>query len=849
MILPRWCLVFFAIGVVMAFGLPDTARGQFYGKTIVTPAEMGERLRASAEDLDTTLEEMTGQAFTVATEPGGAAIVLGLAENDAVPADMRQNLSDLGTEAFVIRSDGGERLWIVANHGLGLSHGIYYYLEQLGCRWYLPNERWTLIPERNDIALEIDRLVKPAFIARDFFGTGGFGPRNPLDPKLEMRDRWDTWQRRNRFGRQAVAPGHAGDGFSIRYADQLKAHPEYRAMVDGERVPYKPGVKFCAANEEAVELFVQDRLNALARRVERFPDRPGMWTVSAGPSDSGGHCECAQCLAIGSGSISDRVFHVANVVARAAAEKFPKAHVGIYAYDGYAAVPTIDLEPNLRVWIIPYAFQRTGLTGDELLAAWGEKVDWLGLYTYWNITDWDRNLPVFDYLETPRERLPYWHAQDVQALHFESTYSGGAMGLAWSVASRLMWDLETDPVPLIDEFFERSLADAAPPMRRMMERWREDFLLTGQSLALAYRDLEEAYQLTSGNSVVRARVEDFIRYVEYLRRVHEFRTAPRDSEQRQDAARALLRVIWRIYPSAMVQSYRLSRLIHARGDLPDEMDAYLNAIHRSRRPKGQPEDPSWSTIHPPTSKELAAWLASGVADYPPMDLEPRSYDGPLVPIDKTLRPTGEFIHNAFSSMYSATFHFQPLIAMPALPLKLNIRDWKPNQYIELTVFNAADEQIFNRKLSVAEHAGKWLTLRIPLDGTGSYRLEIQDQANGYQLRFPEGVPMSFHPFIPLHWVRAYFYVPEGLEKLALYNEPRNVPVSLYTADGQEIVLEPEDGPLVIAEVPEGQDGGVWSLRRPGAAPGDVRLLNAPEMFSLSPEALMVPREALESWRE
>lgn len=64
-----------------------------------------------------------------------------------------------------------------------------FYLEQLGCHWFMPNEHWTVIPKRQDIAVKIDRLVAPVFKLRDFFGTGGFGAAAPYDPKYDREGR------------------------------------------------------------------------------------------------------------------------------------------------------------------------------------------------------------------------------------------------------------------------------------------------------------------------------------------------------------------------------------------------------------------------------------------------------------------------------------------------------------------------------------------------------------------------------------------------------------------------------------------------------------------------------------
>ncbi len=844
----RHCRIIAVSGPVLLLmcRIAGPAVAENYGYRILAPAERHDPLPAAVGDLAVSLEQMTGRPFAVldaATEPlqaEEAAIVVALAEHESVPADFRRRLDGADRETYLIYSTGSDRLWIVANHARGLSHGIYDYLERLGCRWYFPNPNWERIPEREDVTLRLDERIAPAFIARGFFGTGGFGPRNPVDPELEMRDRWTDWMRRNRFGEQLSGYGHVGHGFSIRQAEALRANPEYRAMVGGERVEYRPAIKFCVSNPEIMERFVDDRLREMRERVARDPDSLSSHFVGADPSDSGGFCECPDCRQIGNGSVSDQVFHTANVVARAIADEFPGRGVSMYAYGFYANLPSIDLEPNLHITVIPYAFQRTGMTGDDLLRAWGERIARDGLdqiappalYDYWSITDWGRNVPDFDFRRRPPERIRFWHEQGVGAIRFESTYSAGAIALGLNLACRLMWDPGIDSDAWLAEFYDDAFGPAAPPMRRMLERWAAGFLLTRQELALSFRDLQAAEALAD-SAAIRARLDDYAQYLQYLRCWHTFSNVPADeTEKREAEAHNLARLLWRLYPSAMVHTYRLWQLLGYR-QVP-AIKAYFNPA--------QPEAPEWDTVAPPDGAEQSQWIADGVADYPPLGFETRQFEGDLVPLDDTLRATGEF-GPVYSSIHSTTFHFLLQPDAKTLPLKFSVRNWIEGQEVRLRVYDPNDQPVFERTFPAPSRDApqEWHTLEIPVNAAGRYRVEVFDQSNGFSLRVPEGVPMALTPLLPHGWVRVYFYVPEGLKKLALINPRRNVPASLYDPDGTEIVLEQHDS-LVVINVPEGFDGRVWSLRRPGSSQR-VRLLNAPEVFALTPETLMIPADA------
>ncbi|HVF10748.1 MAG TPA: hypothetical protein VNA16_08095, partial [Abditibacteriaceae bacterium] len=224
-----WVFVVMACPVTTASGARADA---FYGQRIVAPTAGGE-LKAAIEDAVQTLQKMTGREFAVAPEYTGSGIWLLRTDSAQAPADAKQQLEGKGREPFIIRSNDKERLLIIANREPGLIHGLYFYLEQLGARFYFPTDNWTIVPQKNDITIQIDRLMAPDFRLRSFFGTGGFG-RLPIDPKRTVQASWETWKRRNRFGGEYSLGGHSGEAFNLEKKAILLEHPEYLAKVNGQ---------------------------------------------------------------------------------------------------------------------------------------------------------------------------------------------------------------------------------------------------------------------------------------------------------------------------------------------------------------------------------------------------------------------------------------------------------------------------------------------------------------------------------------------------------------------------------------------------------------------------------------
>ena len=86
-----------------------------------------------------------------------------------------------------------------------------------------------------------------------------------------------------------------------KYADVLREHPEYVALVDGRR----ESNKFCVSNPGVHQLVLR-----YAR--EYFDANPGADCLSIEPSDGGGWCECEAWRR--TGTPSDRALLLANLV-------------------------------------------------------------------------------------------------------------------------------------------------------------------------------------------------------------------------------------------------------------------------------------------------------------------------------------------------------------------------------------------------------------------------------------------------------------------------------------------------------------------------------------------------------
>ena len=806
-------------------------------------------------DVARTLKQMTARDWTVAPakdgatvakDAGGTSLQMILASSPLAPRDAVEKLKDRGHEPFVIHSDGKRTITIVANGEAGLGHGAYYYLDQLGARWFFPGDNWTIIPKRQDVSLKIDQLIAPAFINRRMFGTGGFG-NVPFDREQRNKTRWNNWQRRNRFGSEFIIGGHSYGQFVQRHKEIFAQHPEYYAMVGGKRaVPdnekHSLGAKFDVANPAVVKLYIADRLSELRKARALDPTSPRSKSISVEPSDGGGHCDSEECKKIG--GPSELVFYLANEVAKAVAKEFPGAQVGLYAYNQHAAVPKFVIEPNVHVMVTPYGFNRTGLSPEQLIAAWAKKTSNLGMREYWSIPDWAMDMPSLNFVRTPAQKIRMWHRYGVNSLVAESSYSAGAVGPAWLVGSRLLWNPDADVRAILDDFYDKSFGPATPPIRRMLERWALGFRLISNELGLSFRDLHEAMKLAQDRPDVLARLDDYAGYLQFLRLRYELEMEQRgrkvETAELEPAMIAYIKHLNNIYDTSMVAVTRINQLLLSRHPDGEVRRTYM--IWNNKTGEGWKERTPW------THADAVRLLADGAVTYRPIEgATTVNYEGSLTAVAKPEQKPGQF--GPIMACRNAKFLFVAPAGAKSVTLKLS----GPTP-VNVTVSDAEGETIFFQ--TKTEGKEDFLTapaeLKIPITAAGLHRIEIRTtNSEGFTVAAPIGVPLIMETFQTRSGTpspRLYFWVPRGLKSAALYL-PFAVPGRLprvFDGEGEPVAVQPIDqGKILIMSVAPGLDGKAWSVEGIVSA-GKVspQGLNVPHGWAFAPDTLIVPEDAL-----
>ncbi len=816
---------------------------------IVIAESASERTRQAAADLAEKLNQIAGTDYELTTKtPLEATPVIRLVnENDAANA--------LGRERYRILSTPSGDLVISGSSDLAVQHGVWDFLHQLGYRHYFPGDHWEIIPQSEDLskAIRAHRFVltqaietSPDYASRRIWPGFGFWKDD------DSREAHAEWQKHNRMGGGfALNTGHAYGQLIRSQQATFDAHPEYYALVNGER-HIVPHAKLCISNPGT-------RDAAVAYALEYFKKNPDADSVSIDPSDGGHWCECQDCARIG--TPTDNAITLANTIAAALEKSHPDKdlRVGLYAYNYHSEPPNIDVHPKV-IASIATAFIKGGRSIDDLIAGWSAKDIDLGIREYYSVNTWDRDLPGssrgsnLDYL---CETIPHFYHSGARFLTAESSSNWGCNGLGHYLATRLMWDTGEveNREAIIDDFLDNCFGPARQPMAgfyRLIDGSKSNAsarLVFGDLLARMFRQLDAAHKLAADHPQILTRIDDLILYTRHAELYDAYRTS--SGSERQSNFEAMIRHAYRSRDRFMMHSLALYRDVGRR-------DTSVTTPENAEWPVPEKDNP-WKSSEPWTASEIDALLHNGITSHQPLELdfEPREYPDYPLTLASQLHDLNQATDGKAASARGLRSFFT-VVENAGDKIHLDItggliahyRD-RGNVRVELWKLGGPSATGEDRTL-VAEDASvppDGETRRVTLTATepGTYRIDINDGADLTQVTWPEGQPMSWKMSLDDHprsmsgrWY-LYFYVPEGTQRIGLYatatgGEVRN-PAGETALDFTE--AGDKSGTFVSVKVPAGMDGQLWKFHH---IAGKACLLNVPPFLARSASELLLPAE-------
>ena len=399
----KWVSVILLVGCVTARGAVVVRDGEALMPVVV------------AVDASESLQESAGQLADMLGRIGKARVDVETAETLPSAGIVLRVVDDSYRPEHYSIASTDEGVQIVGGSDLAVQHAVWDLLYRLGHRQYFPSDVWEIVPQLSVIDVDVNCDEEPDYRSRHIWYAGR--------PDSWSADSYDRWIARNRMGGAFdLSTGHAWQSIVDRHSVQFAEHPEWLALIDGQRVTPDGLEKFCVSNADLRQLVVEDVL-AQARA------NPRLDSISLDPSDGLGWCECDACRAIG--GPSDRVVLLANQAAAALEEAgYDRMHIGHYAYAGHSYAPHIEPHPKVIVCVATAFSDRTP---DEIIAGWKQAgVRQFGIREYHSVYPWDHDLPGasrasnIDYLKTT---IPGFHEQGARFYTSETDNSWGPSGL------------------------------------------------------------------------------------------------------------------------------------------------------------------------------------------------------------------------------------------------------------------------------------------------------------------------------------------------------------------------------------------------------------------------------------
>jgi hypothetical protein len=832
----RYCQVCVLFGLVACLVTPPSSfsapplpvvtlasEGQARLPVVVSPEATAD-VRAAAKELADYLGRISGATFRVKDGDAASGIVVGLVSDFAdLPFDVDFESGVASRDQFRLRTtDNG--LYLIGSTPAAVQCAVWDFLHRQGYRLFFLTDTWEVVPKHPNLTAAINVIEQPDYVIRQ-------APRGApwTDRVLVAR-----WQKRNRMNSSfSLITGHAYGGIVRRNQKRFDEHPEYFALVGGER-PSGANAKFCVSNAGLRQVVIEDA----AGEMKAHPEQD---SISIDPSDGGGWCECEACRDMG--SVSDRALTLANDVAAAINDLgLGEKYVGMYAYNVHSPPPNIEAHPNVVISVAT-SFIRGGYSVEELVSGWQAQNAVLGIRDYHDVFAWSHDLPRsarggdIEYLT---RTIPWFHEHGARFMNSENMDSWGANGLGYWLTPQLLWDVENAQRVdvLIEDFLEHAFGSAKEPMRsfyQLINRDHKSVRSHQDVVARMYRCLDQSRTLTS-DPHVRARLDDLILYTRYLELYGEYRHA--DGKARQQGFERVWRHAYRIRDRMMLSTVALC-----------DRDRFRD------RAVQVPEDASsWKSSEPFGDIEIADILTAGIAANQPtvLDFEARNYSDDLVPATQlNLTPVLAGGYDERGRGRQQVYTWFP----------------KNDRQVELAVTGGLIKHYRDRgNVKFSLYSPKEATLdavdhddSVPPDGeqrrvvlsslySGLHRLEWNDGSDMTRVVLPKDLPLTIRSTLeePMRlggrW-DLYFYLPRGTTVVGGYTDSTRGKM----LDGDNKVVFDfstlQAAGYFSVPVPEGQDGKLWKF---SDSRGSRMLMTVPPYLATSVETLLLPREVVEA---
>lgn len=447
---------------------------------IVTPAGASKSTVDTALLLEDYILRSTGVRLEVRDEPAADNKLVEIhCGATAYARGLNLEMGTMDPDGFVISVPDGRHIVLLGAGETGQTYAVYAFLERyVGIRWLFPGAIGEHVPILDALVMTVEEVrEKPLFVQRQFIGLGG--PEN------------DLWAGRNRMRGRVDLHHNLWRLFTPE--NYSAAHPEYFPVQNGRRFVPKPAPGKTTEQDIRAQVSWQPCFTAPGSVEETvksidayFVKYPWAASYSLGINDSGGFCECSECMtkdsgrtnALGLRDASPSYYSWCNAVVRGVNRRFPDKKFGLLAYSGvYSPAPGVRLDEHIvpfitydrMKWVDPVIERK----GHALTEEWEKSASVLGWYDYTYGGQFYAAPRL--YLHKMVEYLRYGFEHNVRHYYAE-TYPS----LDWHegpklyVLLKLLWNPYQDVDALLADWYRAAVGPAAAPyLAEYFSIWEE----------------------------------------------------------------------------------------------------------------------------------------------------------------------------------------------------------------------------------------------------------------------------------------------------------------------------------------------------------------------------------------
>ncbi|MCP4640022.1 MAG: DUF4838 domain-containing protein [bacterium] len=406
----------------------------------------------AAEEFQRLYAEASGEELPIMNEPPAERRLI-LIGPDVAPFAV----DDLGEEGLRVRIEP-DCIAIAGGRPRGTLYGVYEFMErQLGVR-FLTADHTHVPPLEETAAIPCGEYsYVPSFAFRWSYYSA-----NQAHPSFGARLRVNTVTDSEELGGRARQSLINHTFYRYVNVDKYGAeHPEYFALVDGERKLDMGGggPEPCVTNPDVIDIMAEGVLADIR-------SNPNRRNISLSQNDNDAYCRCPRCSFIDAmeGSPMGSTLYLVNAVADRVAEEFPDVKVGTLSY-WYTRKPPLHMKPRPNVQIqlcsieccVTHPLSAPSVAKNQEFCSdiekWSAMCDDIWIWHYnTNFASYD--LP-FSNLRTIGSNVRFFRDHNVKGVFMQANGNGkaGEMGeLRNYVMARCLWDPALDDWALVEEF-------------------------------------------------------------------------------------------------------------------------------------------------------------------------------------------------------------------------------------------------------------------------------------------------------------------------------------------------------------------------------------------------------------